>query len=195
MKRLVGVLGVALIASIAVGAVASASAAGPHPAKAKKKCKKSGWIRKKGKCVRLTPPPPTPSQPQGPHPFVRATLTWDGPASLWLQIQGSQGRAGYFSGEGVLNQIPDAYYSGDTGGPGPRTETFTDNIFSGGYNTVPIPNSNRSFSFTYCHGGSGATPSNVTLETVGANGVVNRGSWTIPPSSGPQPTGCATLNN
>jgi hypothetical protein len=193
MKAL-AVIGLSLALGLGGGAVAQASSGHHHPV-AKKKCK-HGWTPRKGKCHRVKPGPIPPLTPAPPHSIVRATLSWDGPALLGMQVSGQQGRAGYFPDEGgVLNEIPNAHYSRGTGGPGPETETFTDDLFSGGYGSVPFPNNNRGFGFGYCYQGSaGPGTSRVTYTWVTSWGLVNHDSWTIDPSGGAI-TLCATFNN
>lgn len=194
MKRFVGTLGVAVAVLMGVSAPASAAHANPHPKKSKKKCK-AGRTFQKGKCRRVSVVPPALPGPRGPRSLVRATLISDGPASLWLQVTGVQGRAGYFPSEGgTLNEIPNAHYSGGANPYGPGTESFTDDLFYGDYGSIWVPSpGNRGFSFTRCYGGTDATgPSHVSFTTVDRNGIVQQASWTIPPASGPQVTGCAT---
>jgi hypothetical protein len=185
MKGLV--LALMLVLTLGLASVTSASAPVGHAASPKAKKCKHGWILRKGKCRKKTAPSvptfvPPPSPP--PHALVRATLNWDGPALLWLQVWGTQGRAGYFPDDGgVLNEIPNAQYSGDSGGPGPRTETFTDDLFQGDYGSVPNPNSNREFTFGECSSGSaGPESSHVTMTWVTSQGLVNHQSWTFDPS-------------
>jgi hypothetical protein len=194
MKAL-AVIGLSL--ALGLGGVAGAQASsGHHHPVAKKKCK-HGWTPRKGKCRRVKAPPLPPQAPPSPSSIVRATLTWDGPARLWMQVTGQQGRAGYFPGEGLLNEIPNAHYEGGMGESGPRTETFTDDLFYGGYGFTYYPSpGNRGFGFTECYGGtSGTDPSHVSFTWVGATGLVSHDSWTITPPAGPETTGCATVIN
>jgi hypothetical protein len=192
MKRPISI-GLSFALVIAMSAAASASAQASHGTHSKAKKCKHGRVFRKGKCRKTRIPPlAVPS----PHPIVRATLSWDGPAYLGMQVSGQQGRAGYFPGEGgVLNEIPNAHYSRGTGGPGPETETFTDDLFSGGYGSVPVPNGNREFGFGYCYQGSaGPGLSHVDYTWVTSWGLVNHRSWTIDPSGGAV-TLCATFIN
>jgi len=197
MKRL-AVIGLVLALGLSTCAVAQASSGPHHPVgkhKKKKKCKANRTFRK-GKCRRVKQPKVPPLALPSPHSIVRATLSWDGPAYLGMQVSGQQGRAGYFPGEGgVLNEIPSAHYSRGTGGPGPETETFTDDLFSGTYGSVPVPNGNREFGFGYCYQGSaGPGPSHVDYTWVTSWGLVDHRSWTIDPSGGAV-TLCATFIN
>jgi hypothetical protein len=180
---------VALILGVTVGlaGVATASKQASHAvaAKTKKKCK-GGRTYRKGKCRRRGTFPPLPgTTPASPNSIVRASLSWDGPANVWMQVSGQQGRAGYFPGEGVLNEIPNAHYSGGTGGPAPETDTFTDDLFYGGYGFIYYPSpGNRGFSFTFCENGvAGPDPVHVQYMFVEANGLVDRFSWTLTPGS------------
>jgi hypothetical protein len=191
MTRLGQIMGVAAVL-VCLSAPGAASA-DPHPAKPKKECK-AAWVLHKGKCHRRKTRRPPPAKPVS---LVRASLTWDGPANLWLEIRGSEGRAGFFSEQGVLNEIPNALFvrHGDPGGPG--DETFTDNLFYGGYGWTYWPSpGNRNFTYTICDNPpDGTEPIHASLMTVGANGGVSQSSWTITPQPGPQPSGCATLIN
>jgi hypothetical protein len=195
MKRLAVIIGLGLALGLGGGAVAQASSGHHHHPVAKKKCK-DNWTFREGKCRRVKPreipPPVLPS----PHSIVRATLSWDGPAYLDMQVGGQQGRSGYFPGEGgVLNEIPNAHYSRGTGGPGPETETFIDDLFSDGYGSVPFPNGNREFGFGYCYRGSaGPEPSHVDYTWVTSWGLVDHQSWTINPPDW-LGTSCATFVN
>jgi len=194
--RKLAALGLIVLLSLGGAQMVNAS---PHDATSaaspKKKCKK-GLVRKKGKCRRKWKLPARP--PASPISIVRATLSWDGPARLWIQVAGQHGRAGYFPGEGgVLNQIPNAHYAGGMGEPGPRTDTFTDDLFYGGYGFTIHPSpGNRELGFTTCYGGtSGTDPSHASFTWVTASGLVNHGSWTITPPGGPEVTGCVTYIN
>jgi hypothetical protein len=194
MKGGAWIVALALALTVGIGASASASEGGPAvPAKAKKNKCKHGKVFRKGKCRKAKIPPlAVPS----PHSIVRATLSWDGPAYLGMQVSGQQGRAGYFPSEGgVLNEIPNAHYNRGTGGPGPESETFTDDLFSGGNGSVPFPNGNRSFGFGYCYQGSaGPELSHVTYTWMTSTGLVNHQSWTIDPTADAI-TLCATFVN
>jgi hypothetical protein len=181
----------------ASGASANASEGGHAvPAKAKKKKKKKkckkGRVFSKGKCREVKIP--AVGTPQ-PNSVVRASLSWDGPALFDLQIADAQGRrAGHYPGEGVLNEIPNASYSGGAGGPGPETDTFTDDLFYGGPGSIYYPSpGNRGFAVTICdHAYGGSAPVHVSFTQVEANGLVDQSQWTITGSSGPVPTGCVT---
>jgi hypothetical protein len=109
---------------------------------------------------------PSPTPP-APNALVRATFSWDGPALMRLIIEDAEGRQAASYNDGNSNEIPDTVFTGE-GGPGPHTDTFTDNLFYGTYGAIPFPNpGNRNFSFTTCYDGS----------------------------AGPEPTGCATWIN
>jgi hypothetical protein len=183
MKRLAVIIGLALALGLGGGAVAQASSGHHHPV-AKKKCK-AGRTFRKGKCRRRVTIPPPGTSLASPNSIVRASLSTDGPAYVWMQVTGQQGRAGYFPGEGVLNEIASAHYSGGAGGPGPETDTFTDDLFYGGYGFIYYPSpGNRGFSFTFCeHGVAGPDPVHVQYMFVEANGLVDRFSWTLTPGS------------
>jgi hypothetical protein len=187
MKRLAWIAMVVL-ALVVGSAITTASAHPGHAtaAKAKKKKCKKGHSFRKGKCRRvLTPPPPIPRPTtRPPNSIVRASLTLDGPASVWMQVKGQQGRAGFFPGEGLLNEIPSAHCScGGSRDSGPRTDTFTDDLFYGGYGFINYPNpGNRGFGFTFCeNGASGPDPVRVDYMWVEADGLVDHGGFTLTP--------------
>jgi hypothetical protein len=193
MKGVAGIAALTLALTVGfVGAVAvSDGAAHAAAAKAKKKCKK-GHVFRKGKCRRVKLPG---RGTLPPNSIVRASLSWDGPAYFDLQIADAEGRrAGYYPGEGILNEIPNAHYSGGPGGPGPETDTFTDDLFYGGPGYIWFPSpGNRGFAVTVCnHAYNGPAPVHVTFMKVEANGIVDSNEWTQMPVSGPQATSCWT---
>jgi hypothetical protein len=191
MKRFV-CIGLSFALVMGMSATAGASANGRHGAHSKAKRCKRGKVFRKGKC-RKPQIPPLVVPPA--HSIVRATLSWDGPAYMSLQVWGAEGRAGYFPGEGgVLNEIPNAHYSGVAGAPGPGTETFVDDLFQGDYGSVPVPNGNRGFAFGECTDGSaGPEASHVTMMWLTSWGLVDRSSWTVNPSGAGR--SCATMIN
>jgi hypothetical protein len=193
MKRLV-CIGLSFALVMGMSATGDASANGRHGGHSKANRCKHGKVFRKGKCRKVKLPPALGMS--SPHAIVRATMTWDGPALLGMQVTGEQGRAGYFPGEGgVVNEIPNAHYTRGTGGPGPETETLTDDVFWGDYGSVPVPNGNRPFSFGYCYQGSaGPEPSHVTYTWVTSWGLPREQTWTIDPTS-PAITLCATFIN
>ena len=113
---------------------------------AKKKCKKgkkSAVTAKKKKCKRaqqvVLP---------APAPLVRATLSWSAFNEVDLHAYDASGNHAGWSqpnSSGTLVQnIPNAHHSGDSGGPGGGTESFTDDIY------VLGGPSNREFSYIAC---------------------------------------------
>ena len=183
MKRL-ACIGVSLALVIAMSAADGASATVRHGTHSKAKKCKHGKVFRKGRCRHLNIPPPLGGS-RPPNSIVRASLTTDGPAYVWMQVTGQQGRAGFFPGEGVLNEIPNAHYSGGAGGPGPETDTFTDDLFYGGISYIWYPSpGNRGFSLTICENGTaGPDPVRVHYTFVEANGLLDQWDWTLNPAS------------
>lgn len=139
MKGVTGVAAALVALTIGFGGVATAS---EQPAKAviakhkkKKRCKK-GRVFSRGKCRGVKIPSPT---PPAPNALVRATFSWDGPALMRLIIEDAEGRQAASYNDGNSNEIPDTVFTGE-GGPGPHTDTFTDNLFYGTYGAIPFPN-------------------------------------------------------
>jgi uncharacterized protein YfaP (DUF2135 family) len=165
MRGKKGILGVAIVAALALSVViagTSASASGGTAVVAKKKCKKhkkqadSAKKKCKKKKKKVTPP----------APVVRATLTWsnaDNPGSTDLDLyvfDASGNRAGNGS-----DTIPSSSLSSDvTGGSG--TETFTD--------LAPVPA--RALSFGVCYFTGGSAHVDYTITYVTADGVTHTDS-------------------
>jgi hypothetical protein len=144
---LAALLGLTL-ALVTVSAGHASNRGAGHAVAAKKKCKKKGKksaaAAKKKKCKKVhhvvLP---------APAPLVRATLTWTTFNEVDLHAFDPSGNhAGWAqtgpSTFGVVNNIPNARHSGDSGGPSGGTESFTDDIY-----VVGGP-SNREFSYVAC---------------------------------------------
>lgn len=142
LVALVAVLGFAVLGG------SNAIAGGDEQAvAAKKKCKKGKksavTAKKKKKCKRaqqvLLP---------APAPLVRATLSWSAFNEVDLHAYDASGNHAGWSqpnSSGTLVQnIPNAHHSGDSGGPTGGTESFTDDIY------VLGGPSNREFSYIAC---------------------------------------------
>jgi hypothetical protein len=173
------IFGLTMLLLLVAAPVSSASVSDTLAAHAsKKKCKK-GWVRKRGKCHRRKAFPARP--PATAISTVRASLSWNGTASLDLQVEDSTGnRAGYYPGTGSLNEIPSALYGGNVD-TGPGTETFTDQAYFPSLGAVQ----NRRFLFTWCVnwvGGSDPVPA--TFRVVESSGIVTTWNSNLSPGSG-----------
>ena len=189
LVALVAVLGFAVLGG------SNAIAGGDEQAvAAKKKCKKGKksavTAKKKKKCKRAQLLLPAPA------PLVRATLSWSAFNEVDLHAYDASGNHAGWSqpnSSGTLVQnIPNAHHSGDSGGPTGGTESFTDDIY------VLGGPSNREFSYIAClyEFTSGAdytatftavsksgTP--ITRELQGTPGVGGRDAYVITPPGGP----------
>ncbi|MGA8217886.1 MAG: hypothetical protein WB771_04930 [Solirubrobacterales bacterium] len=181
MRQKKGILGLALLALLAltitatVGAAASASGGTAVVAKKKKKrCKKkkkkhsaTSAKKKKKKCKKKKQqqqqPPQTPATPVS---AVRATLTWTGGADntdydLYVfDPSGSFGRA-------ASNPIPSSTFSPNAVGP-TGNETFTDLDFG----------QHRAFAFGVCYQDGGSNPVTYSIDYVTADGAHHTDSQT-----------------
>jgi hypothetical protein len=151
---------VALVISVAVGSVASASGDGSAVAAKKKKChhKKKGRAaagKKVRRCKKKQATNPS------PPPLVRATLTWSGGAGntdfdLWVfDSSGNKARA-------ASNPIPNTAFSPNVIGAA-GTETFTDLIF--------VNPGARNFSYGVCYQDGGSLHVVYKIDYVTADGV------------------------
>jgi hypothetical protein len=165
------ILGLAVIAALAIGittVTASAGASSGGAVAAKKKCKKKkAHSAKKKKCKK--------KGGGSNSPLVRATLTWsNGGASdvdMDLFVFGASGHAG-----NGADTIASSTLSPDVTGPS-GTETFTDLAF----------NQRRDLSFGVCYHVGGSVHTDYTITYVTADGVTHtetRADDGTPPSLG-----------
>jgi hypothetical protein len=172
MSQNKGMLGLAIVAALAMGVTtvaASASASSSGAVAAKKKCKKKkAHSAKKKKCKK--------KKKGGATTLVRATLTWSngGASDVDMDLfvfDASGNRAGNGS-----DTIPQSTLSPDVTGPS-GTETFTDLAF----------NQKRPLSFGVCYTVGGSVHTDYTITYVTADGVSHtetRADDGTPPSPG-----------
>ena len=153
-----------------------------HAVAAKKKCKKKGkksaTAAKKKKCKKVDH-----VVLPAPGPLVRAGLSWSTFNEVDLHAYDASGNHSGWSqpgSSGTFQQgIPSAHHSGDSGGPGGGTESFTDDIYVAG------GPSNREFSYIACLYEFTATDNyNVTFTGVSKGGTTTTLTLEGTPSDG-----------
>jgi hypothetical protein len=179
MRRNKGILGLAVLATLAIGittVAASAGASSGGAVAAKKKCKKKkAHSAKKKKCKKKKGAANT--------PLVRATLTWSngGASDIDLDLFAFDA-GGHQAGNGA-DTIPLSTISPDLTGP-QGTETFTDLAF----------NQKRPLSFGVCYMASGSVDVDLTITYVTADGQTHTDTHAGPDDPNPHLGEKAHLN-